>query len=232
MPSRKCSLVVRAVAGLAAPTLLILGGALSAAADPLSTSDGTVSVAAPVSEDATGAAEASTVAPVAVDDVGVTDPGIPVTVHLLANDADADGQIDPAAVRLIGPATGEEVTGPVTVSGQGTWDVDPATGDITFVGAEGFTGGAAISYVVRDDAGNVSNPAEIDMTVVPPMVPLGDGELPAAAGPIDAGAGLIDAGQGTDSGPVWMVAGVGLVAFSALSAAGPLVIARRRHRAR
>ncbi|MCS4536496.1 hypothetical protein NXS99_09035, partial [Corynebacterium sp. HS2168-gen11] len=59
----------------------------------------------------------------------------PVTVALDPKNKD----IDPATVKLVDPATGDPVTGPLTVDGQGEWSVEP-DGSIKFTPAAGFEG--------------------------------------------------------------------------------------------
>ena len=52
----------------------------------------------------------------------------------------------------------------VVVPGQGTWTVDPATGDVTFTPADGFTNDPTpIDYSVSDTTGLVSNTATIEV---------------------------------------------------------------------
>ncbi|KIN65227.1 putative hemagglutinin/hemolysin-related protein [Sulfitobacter noctilucicola] len=78
-------------------------------------------------------------APDAVDDVDVTPEDTPITVDLLANDTDVDGD-DLTVVEATVP---EE---------QGTL-VDNGDGTVTFTPAEDFTGEATISYTIEDEEG-------------------------------------------------------------------------------
>lgn len=68
--------------------------------------------------------------PELVDDVWNTsdDPGTPQTVPVLDNDAPG---IDPSTVMIIDPDT-NATTDILVVEGEGTWSVDPSTGEITF----------------------------------------------------------------------------------------------------
>jgi hypothetical protein len=94
--------------------------------------------------------------PVAGEDRAMTTPAAPVTIDLLANDHSDDGQIDPASVRWISlPQHGQLAAGPT----DGTFVYTPDTG---FLGVDRFT------YVVTDDRGNESTPANVRITVLDP----------------------------------------------------------------
>ena len=74
--------------------------------------------------------------PEAAPDESLGNPiGSAVTVDPLANDS---GVFDPTTVMIIDPATGLPVTS-LVVPGEGTWDVDPATGAITFTPEPGLS---------------------------------------------------------------------------------------------
>ncbi|RMD97177.1 MAG: tandem-95 repeat protein, partial [Calditrichaeota bacterium] len=91
--------------------------------------------------------------PIAVDDTASTTEGIAVTIDVLANDSDADGNLDPATVTLVSlPANGDAL-------------VDGVTGTVTFTPFTGFTGADSFSYTVSDDSGAVSNEAMVRITV-------------------------------------------------------------------
>ncbi|RLJ41690.1 Ca2+-binding RTX toxin-like protein [Litoreibacter meonggei] len=77
--------------------------------------------------------------PIAEDDSDVTDEDTPVTVDLLANDSDADGD-DLSVINATVPAA------------QGTL-VDNGDGTVTFTPAENFNGTATISYEISDGNG-------------------------------------------------------------------------------
>ena len=101
--------------------------------------------------------------PTAVADTGTGATGQPVTVNVLANDTDAQNDIDPTTVKLIDPATNTPATS-VTVANQGTWSVDAVTGAVTFTPVSGFTGDPTpVSYTVTDKTGLVSDPATITL---------------------------------------------------------------------
>jgi CshA-type fibril repeat protein len=93
-------------------------------------------------------------APAADDDAsGDNTPGSPVTVDVAGNDA---GEVDPTTVRLV-DGDGELVT-ELEVPGEGIWEVDTATGRITFTPQEGYTGNPApVEYTVKDTRGIPTN---------------------------------------------------------------------------
>ena len=83
-------------------------------------------------------------------------------------DADVDGTLDPTTVALTDPAAFDSGTDGVadmlSVAGQGTWTVDPATGEITFTREIGYTSDPTpVSYSVADNNGNPSNEAQITL---------------------------------------------------------------------
>jgi uncharacterized repeat protein (TIGR01451 family) len=114
--------------------------------------------------------------------------GEPVTVAVLADDSDPESNIDPTTVQLIDPATDAPVT-ELTVDGEGHWQVDPASGDITFTPAAGFVGSPApMQYLVSDTTGLVSNRSVVTLNYEQPASLTGtvwldidrDGEIDAA----------------------------------------------------
>jgi hypothetical protein len=89
-------------------------------------------------------------APVAVDDTATTDENTPVTVDVLANDSDPDG--DPLTVDLdSAPSSGTAVIN--------------ADDTITYTPATNFTGTDSLTYIVDDTAAG-SNIAEVAVTVI------------------------------------------------------------------
>ncbi len=110
--------------------------------------------------------------PLAVGDSALlqplTDPATPVVVaDILGNDA---GDLDPATVQLLDPATDTYVDGPVEIPGVGTWEVvqdDDGTVDVVFTAAPGFFGDPApIRYQVEDANGDATT-ALITVTFQP-----------------------------------------------------------------
>ncbi|WP_257670452.1 Ig-like domain-containing protein, partial [Parapedobacter tibetensis] len=103
--------------------------------------------------------------PIAVNDSASTDAGTPVIIPVLPNDSIGDSPIDSTSVRLIDPVSGDSVT-TVTVPNEGTYEVDPTTGEVTFTPETGFTGVTTpVEYVVSDENGVPSNQATITVTV-------------------------------------------------------------------
>ncbi|MCU0915393.1 MAG: tandem-95 repeat protein [Planctomycetes bacterium] len=96
---------------------------------------------------------ATTEPPVASPDIANTSIDTPVVIPVLANDADPDGAIDPTTVA-------------VTVEPEhGSLAIDPVTGAITYTPAAGFSGSDTFQYTVRDDQGNPSNAAVVEVAV-------------------------------------------------------------------
>ena len=109
-------------------------------------------------------------APTAVDDTRTgVNSGDAVTVQVLDNDNDPDGNLEPATVQIVGTTSpGEDLV----VPGEGVWRVNPADGAITFTPEASFTGDPTpIMYTVEDNDGNVSNSAtvSIDYDAEPPV---------------------------------------------------------------
>ncbi|WP_174521285.1 SdrD B-like domain-containing protein, partial [Arthrobacter woluwensis] len=103
--------------------------------------------------------------------------GTVVTVPVLKNDK---GDLDPSTVK-IKDKDGNPVDS-LVVPGEGTWTVDPKTGDITFTPEEGFKGNPTdISYTVKDKAGNETG-ANVHVTYVPEPVAKDDESLNNAQG--------------------------------------------------
>jgi LPXTG-motif cell wall-anchored protein len=92
--------------------------------------------------------------PVAVDDVVSTDEDVAVVVDVLANDSDADGDLDPTSVSVVSGPTNGSVT------------VDPVTGEVTYVPDPDFAGSDEFTYQVCDTAGSC-DVATVDVVVDP-----------------------------------------------------------------
>lgn len=88
--------------------------------------------------------------PVAADDAAVTSQDTAITVGILANDTDADG--DPLSVASVTQPS----NGSATTTGA----------DLTYTPAPGFIGTDSLSYVVTDGRGG-SDEAEVQITVGP-----------------------------------------------------------------
>ena len=111
--------------------------------------------------------------PVAVDDTSSGNtPGTTVTLDIVGNDTDGDGNLDPTTVSLTAPvgatnivtSTDGDVIG-FEVPGEGVWSYDETTGEISFDPIAGFTGDPTdIEYTIFDADGNEStDPANINI---------------------------------------------------------------------
>lgn len=100
--------------------------------------------------------------PRAVDDVAETRTGIPVTIDVLANDRDPDGNLDPRSVTVVS----DPEHGSAAPTGDGRVRYTPNSG---FIGTDRFT------YQVADTEGFESNEATVTVTVrllLPPPTPV------------------------------------------------------------
>jgi hypothetical protein len=106
-------------------------------------------------------------APVAEADTATTSMNTSVTISVLANDTDADG--NPLAIA--------SVTQPL--SGSAVINADQT---ITFKPATGMTGLAAFTYVVKDDKGGLASGAvSVTVTLPAPVLALGFEEIDGTA---------------------------------------------------
>ncbi|MGB3590613.1 MAG: tandem-95 repeat protein [Nonlabens sp.] len=101
-------------------------------------------------------------APVAVDNMAMTNEDTSVTIDLAGNDSDPDGTLDPSTIDLDPATAGQQMT--FNAMGQGTFQLDMA-GTVTFTPDSGFSGVATGSYTIGDDLGGTSNIAAITVTV-------------------------------------------------------------------
>ncbi|MEL0619285.1 Ig-like domain-containing protein, partial [Psychrobacter proteolyticus] len=105
-------------------------------------------------------------APVAVDDEKLDQVlGDAITVAVVSNDTDVEGDLDPTTVIITASPAGGTIAADgksVVVAGEGEWSVDTATGDITFTPEAGFTDNPTpISYTIEDTTGLLSNEATV-----------------------------------------------------------------------
>ncbi|MBP8837569.1 MAG: cadherin-like domain-containing protein, partial [Dermatophilaceae bacterium] len=109
--------------------------------------------------------------PVATPDADTTPQNVNVTVDPLGNDSAATDQtLVPTSVLLLDPVSGTYGS-TVTVVGEGTYTVDPVTGEVTFDPVASFTGTAtAVTYQVADTSGQTAT-STITITVTP-VVPV------------------------------------------------------------
>jgi gliding motility-associated-like protein len=114
--------------------------------------------------------------PVAVADAITTNEGVPVTLNVVTNDTDPEGNINAASVDLDIGTAGVQST---FTSSDGAWSVN-STGMVTFTPVVTFNGDALLSYTVDDTGGATSNAAVITITVVAvndPPVAVDDGAV-------------------------------------------------------
>ncbi|MGI4870378.1 MAG: hypothetical protein ACRYFX_04275 [Janthinobacterium lividum] len=109
-------------------------------------------------------------APVAVNDLATTTPGVAVTfgtttgtTAVAGNDTDATGGIDAASINLDPTSTTAIKTR--TITGVGTFTADATTGAVTFTPVAGFVGVAELPYLINDVYGLTSNQAVIRVAV-------------------------------------------------------------------
>jgi hypothetical protein len=98
-------------------------------------------------------------APVATNDFAATEPTLPVTIAVLANDTDIDGTLVPASVTIVSAPAGTAV-------------VDAATGSILYTPPTTSIPTDSFTYTVRDNLGAISNVATVVVAV--------DNKLPIA----------------------------------------------------
>ncbi|MFZ5482894.1 MAG: retention module-containing protein, partial [Pseudomonadota bacterium] len=90
--------------------------------------------------------------PVALNDTGSTNEDTPVVLTILGNDSDPDGTLDVTTVSIVtGPAHGSVVVN--------------ADGTVTYTPDANYNGPDSFEYTVRDNEGNVSNVATVNLTV-------------------------------------------------------------------
>jgi hypothetical protein len=94
--------------------------------------------------------------PVADDDAATTDEDTPVTVDVVANDSDVDGNLDPTSVTILaGPSNG-------------TATVDPVSGEVTYLPDPDYNGPDTITYQICDTSPTpLCDTATITLTVNP-----------------------------------------------------------------
>ena len=90
---------------------------------------------------------------VATNDSAITSEDAVATIDVLANDTDADGQIDPASLMITDPPA------------HGSVNIDPDTGLLVYTPNPNYSGSDSITYLVRDDNGAGSF-AVVAITVV------------------------------------------------------------------
>ena len=105
--------------------------------------------------------------PVAEDDTATTDEDTAVTLSILENDSDVDGNLVPGSVVFIDPPNGATLSDDsktLTVTGEGEYVVED-DGRVTFTPVANFNGTPTpVTYQVADDDG-ATDTGEISLTV-------------------------------------------------------------------
>ncbi|WP_293267770.1 tandem-95 repeat protein, partial [Neptunomonas sp.] len=90
--------------------------------------------------------------PVAINDSSSTAEDTPVTITILSNDTDPDGNIDVTTVTLTsGPTNGSVVVNP--------------DGTVTYTPNLNYNGADSFEYTVQDNEGNTSNAATVNLVI-------------------------------------------------------------------
>ncbi|WDF53340.1 Ig-like domain-containing protein [Mucilaginibacter sp. KACC 22063] len=91
--------------------------------------------------------------PAAVNDNATTTPNTPVQIDIPANDTPGSAPLDPTTVTIISqPAHGTVV-------------LDPSTGRVTYVPSTNYTGTDQFTYTIKDQNGNTSNVATVNIAI-------------------------------------------------------------------
>ncbi|OGX88006.1 hypothetical protein BEN48_10600 [Hymenobacter glacialis] len=125
--------------------------------------------------------------PIAVDDFASTLPGVAVTFSATDNDLPNGGPNIQANTLDLDPNTpGIQTT---VTTAQGTFTTaNSSSGSVTFTPAPGFTGVATLTYVVQNNAGALTNQANLVVTVAPVAPADLSTTISASANPVNAGA--------------------------------------------
>ena len=99
------------------------------------------------------------------------------TLHLVPRGGAGTVPLDPAGTQLVSPAG--TASGSLRVPGTGTYQADPATGEITFTPEGAFVGGHTVIYRVRDVTGRT---ADAVATVTLSPITLAGGPIQVVAG--------------------------------------------------
>ncbi len=94
-------------------------------------------------------------APVAVDDAVAVNEDYSVAIAILANDSDAENNLNPASVLIITPPL------------HGTLSISTATGSVLYTPSANYAGSDSFQYQVSDGAGLSSNTATVSIAVTP-----------------------------------------------------------------
>ncbi|MDP2235546.1 MAG: LruC domain-containing protein [Bacteroidales bacterium] len=99
--------------------------------------------------------------PTANNDIATGIKNQPLDINVLTNDLPGDSPINPASVEIVEGTTPNPST-------QGSLSVDPATGLITFLPAQNFTGTVITQYSIRD-MNNIPAQAQLTINIIEPL---------------------------------------------------------------
>ena len=115
-----------------------------------------------------GTGSPSGTVPVATNDSASGQAGASVTISVLDNDQDADGNLDRNSVRFVQPPASATLSSDgrsLQVPSEGSWQIG-SDGAVVFTPASGFSGNpTVVSYTVSDTTGLTSSAATITVTV-------------------------------------------------------------------
>ncbi len=103
-------------------------------------------------------------APVAVNDATTTSEETLVTINVLGNDTDADGNATINATSVDLNTANSGIQNAITVDGVGAWTVN-TSGVVSFTPATNYNGTATLQYQVNDNSGATSNAATITVII-------------------------------------------------------------------
>ncbi|MDM5270827.1 Ig-like domain-containing protein [Sulfurovum sp. zt1-1] len=113
-----------------------------------------------VSNSATVTIDYPQTAPVAYDDDANGTSGFATTVDVLANDTDAENDINTSSIHITGTTNPGDT---LVVAGEGNWSVSPVH-TVIFTPEAGFTGDPeSITYIITDNTGLTSNAATVSI---------------------------------------------------------------------
>lgn len=134
-------------------------------------------------------------APIATDDSGTTDEDSPVAIsNIIANDTDVDHTLNTSAIDLDPTTVGVQTEFTTT---EGTWTVDPASGEVQFVPVTNFNGTATLAYEICDSGEPVLCDQGLIVIVVNAVndAPVVDNDFASTSIDQSVSGDLIDAGD-------------------------------------
>jgi uncharacterized repeat protein (TIGR01451 family) len=120
-------------------------------------------------------------APIAANDSTSTVGTTPAILTPVTNDtAGGNGAALVAGTIDLDPTTAGQQISLTTV--QGTWALNTTTGDVTFTPAAGFIGTASAPYTIQDNYSQISNQANLAVTVSSPATPTANNDSTTTIG--------------------------------------------------